>query len=96
MDRISALRNVEEALGEFEEGEIDLEALRRRVDTVVRTYATGFDRGETAAYRVDGPGRDRPVVVVAASPAEARDRATAVADVSPTGVERVSPPDRER
>lgn len=90
MDRISALRNVEEALGEFEAGDSTYEDLERRVRAVLRTYATEFDAGSKAAYRV---GDDRSVVVVAESPGEARDRARDLADVS-GDVERVSPPDR--
>ncbi|WP_459193587.1 DUF7854 family protein [Halosimplex sp. J119] len=50
MDRISALRNVEDALGDFEDGEIDLAELEREVRGTLRTYATEFD-GELAAYR---------------------------------------------
>ncbi|PSQ16971.1 hypothetical protein BRD00_09325 [Halobacteriales archaeon QS_8_69_26] len=90
MDRISALRNVEDALGEFEAGEIPYEELERRVQAVLRTYATEFDAGSKAAYRV---GDDRTVVVVADSPGAARDRAEDLADVSGS-VERVSPADR--
>ena len=43
MDRISALRNVEEALSAFEAGEADLAATERRVVAVLRTYATEFE-----------------------------------------------------
>lgn len=92
MDRISALRNVEEALAEFEAGEIDLATVERRVGAVLRTYATEFDREELAAYRVEGV--DGAVVVVAASPGDARERAEELQDVSVMSVERLSPPDR--
>ncbi|WP_436925449.1 DUF7854 family protein [Halosimplex amylolyticum] len=57
MDRISALRNVEDALGEFEDGEIDLAALEREVRGTLRTYATEFD-GELAAYQARSVERD--------------------------------------
>ena len=74
MDRISALRNVEEALAAFEAGEIDLSTAERRVQAVLRTYATEFADGERTVYRVEC--RDRPpVVVVATSRAAARVRA---------------------
>ncbi|MGM0590812.1 MAG: hypothetical protein ACQETI_04135 [Halobacteriota archaeon] len=75
MDRISALRNVEEALREFERGEADLDATERRVVTVLRTYATDFGADEDlAAYRAHGDDRADGVVVVATSPEEARER----------------------
>jgi hypothetical protein len=95
MDRISALRNVEEALAAFEEGDLDLASLEQRVGATLRTYATEFDGG-TATYRVEAEDRERPVVVVAASPAQARERAGDVADVSPAGVERLSDPPADR
>ncbi|WP_435180609.1 hypothetical protein [Halorussus sp. AFM4] len=74
MDRISALRNVEEALAEFESGEADLAATERRVLTVLRTYATEFESGDLAAYRASGTERADGLVVVAESPAQARER----------------------
>jgi hypothetical protein len=82
MDRISALRNVEDALAEFERGERDLAGMERRVLGVLRTYATEFDAaGEArAAYRVEAD-REEAVVVVAAGPGEARERAAELADV---------------
>ncbi len=42
MDRISALRNIEDALATFEQGETDLASMERRVRGVLRTYATEF------------------------------------------------------
>jgi hypothetical protein len=93
MDRISALRNVEDALAEFEAGEIHLERLERRVAGVLRTYATEFEDDHRAVYRVHGADRDRPLVVVAPSPGAARDRARHAADLRPTTVERVSDPE---
>lgn len=73
MDRISALRNVEEALAAFEAGETDLAGLERDVRGVLRTYATDFD-GELRAYRADGDGAADGTVVLAASRSEARER----------------------
>ncbi|PSQ05864.1 hypothetical protein BRC97_07920 [Halobacteriales archaeon QS_6_71_20] len=78
MDRISALRNVEDAVRAFEEGEADLAETERRVRTVLRTYATEFDRDDRRAFRVvAGPAEGR--VLVAGSPTEARERAVALA-----------------
>ncbi|WP_101295204.1 DUF7854 family protein [Halegenticoccus soli] len=74
MDRISALRNVEEALRAFEAGEADLESTERRVATVLRTYATEFEDGDLAAYRASGEGRADGLVVVAESPTDAERR----------------------
>lgn len=53
MDRISALRNVEAALTEFEQGETDLDGLERQVQAVLRTYVTDFEDERTAVYVVD-------------------------------------------
>lgn len=80
MDRISTLRNVEDALRDYENGECDLATLERRVRGAVRTYATEFETDGTAPYRVTGPDTD--LVVVADSPAEARDRAATLGDVT--------------
>ncbi|MFC7141025.1 hypothetical protein ACFQMA_14465 [Halosimplex aquaticum] len=96
MDRISALRNVEDALGEFEDGEIDLAELEREVRGTLRTYATEFD-GELAAYRArsaesdgDGEAGDADqdgtpqqvdgTVVLAGSPQGARERVRELVD----------------
>lgn len=73
MDRISALRNVEEALAAFEAGEDDLAGLERRVRSVLRTYATEFD-GELAAYRAVGADPADGMIVLAADPSGARER----------------------
>ena len=81
MDRISALRNVEDALSEFEAGECDLAAMERRVRGVLRTYATEF--ADQDAYRASGEEAADGVVVLASSPSEARER---VADLA--GVDR--------
>lgn len=89
MDRISALRNVENALREFENGETDLAETERRVGTVLRTYATEFETPGKRAYRavVDGSDEGNGTVVVASSPAEARERVGTLADRDPGAVE---------
>jgi hypothetical protein len=75
MDRISAIRNVEQALREFEAGETDLAATEERVLATLRTYATEFDDGSgLAAYVGRGDEAVEGVVVVASSRAEARER----------------------
>ncbi|OYR39802.1 hypothetical protein DJ82_08865 [Halorubrum sp. Ib24] len=80
MDRISAIRNVEDALRAFEDGEADLADTERRVAAVLRTYATEFD-GEDDVFRAVG---DDPVdgrVVVAPSAPAARERVLALSGV---------------
>lgn len=91
MDRISAIRNVEAALTEFEQGETDLQGLERQVQAVLRTYATEFEDERTAVYVVE-PTEEREVVVVAASPGAARDRAGDLleTDCEAATVERLS------
>ena len=91
MDRISALRNVEEALSAFEDGEIDLATAERRVAAVVRTYATEYETAADAAYRVETADRADGIVVVASSPDDARSRAEALLDepIRPTAIERL-------
>ncbi len=84
MDRISALRNVEDALRAFENGEADLADTERRVAAVLRTYATEFD-GDDDVFRAVG---DEPVdgqVVVAASKPAARERVLALSGFDPDG-----------
>ena len=91
MDRISALRNVEEALAAFEAGETDLAGLERRVRGVLRTYATEFD-GELAAYRAtDEAGDAGGTTVLADAPRTARERIAELTGVDPgrVTVERV-------
>lgn len=73
MDRISAIRNVEEALAAFEAGECDLAELERRVRGTLRTYATEFE-GELDAYRASGDDTVDGIVVLASSRREARER----------------------
>ncbi|GAA0725646.1 hypothetical protein J2744_000985 [Halorubrum trapanicum] len=79
MDRISAIRNVEDALREFENGETDLAATERRVAAVLRTYATEFD-GDDDVFRAVGDDPVDGTVVVAPSEPAARERVLAVSD----------------
>lgn len=88
MDRIAALRNVEEALLRFENGEVDLQELERLIGTVLRTYATDLD-GARALYRVEEPTPIVDVVVVATSVTEAEDRVRAIYDERPEKIVRV-------
>ncbi|MFB6268056.1 MAG: hypothetical protein ABEI31_10385 [Halodesulfurarchaeum sp.] len=80
MDRIAALRNVEEALAAYERGEIDLSTMEERVRGVLRTYATTFDDEGLEAYRASGdPAADGLVVVAETRPA-ARERVRELLD----------------
>jgi len=79
MDRISALRNVEDALATYERGETDLAGLEQEVQGVLRTFATEFEDG-LAAYRASGSDRVHGLVVVAASQREARERVCELVD----------------
>jgi len=85
MDRISALRNVEEALRAFEDGEADLRATEERVLTVLRTYATEFE-GDADVYRAVGEGPADGRVVVAPSEPAARERVRELAGDGPGDV----------
>lgn len=91
MDRISALRNVEDALAEFEAGEVDLDELERRVRGTLRTYATELD-GELRAYRATGDEPADEVVVLAPSAGAARERVAGLFDGDPAF--EVEPVDR--
>lgn len=82
MDRISAVRNVEDALRAFEDGDADLTATERRVATVLRTYATEFD-GDDSVFRATGEGPVDGRVVVAPSEPAARERVLAAAGIAP-------------
>ena len=73
MDRISALRNIEDALSAFEGEECSLPELEQEVRGILRTYATEFDE-ETRAYRAEGHERVAGLVVVARSRADAREQ----------------------
>jgi hypothetical protein len=72
MDRISALRNVEDALTRFEEDDLSLPELEREVRGILRTYATEFE--DATAYRAQGDASADGLVVVAPSLTEARER----------------------
>lgn len=74
MDRISALRNVEEALRTFESGEQSLETTQRQVRSVLQTYATEFETAERRPYRARGEEPADGTVVVAADAAGAAER----------------------
>lgn len=78
MDRISALRNLEKALGAFENGEIDLETMEDRVRGTVRTYSSSFEDGQL--YRANGPTAVDGLIVIADSHREARERIRELAD----------------
>jgi hypothetical protein len=78
MDRISALRNIEDALSAFEDGETDLAGLEREVRGVLRTYATEFE-GDLTPYRAEGGDADG-VVVLAPSRRAARERVRDLVD----------------
>ncbi len=87
MDRIAALRNIEDALSDFETGEIDLTTLDERVRGVLRTYATEFSDDRRAVYQVAG------TVVVAESPGAARQKVaelTTQTNAQQATVERLS------
>ena len=93
MDRISALRNVEDALSEFEAGETDLAETEKRVLAVLRTYATEFEAEGVATYRTSADGES--VLVVADGPETARERAADRLGVTPDVIE-VDRPDSFR
>ena len=92
MDRISALRNVEEALRTFEAGEADLATTEKRVVGVLRTYATDFE-GEETLYRATAPDAAADAVVVAPSAPAAAERIVSIrnldCDRDEVDVERV-------
>lgn len=73
MDRISALRNIEDALSDLEAGDADLASVEDRIQGVVRTFATDYD-GNLAGYRATGDGPASGLIVVAASPQDAETR----------------------
>jgi hypothetical protein len=78
VDRIAALRNVEDALADFERGEADLAATEERVLAVLRTYATEFDDLDT--FRAHGDDPADGVVVAAESRPAARERVLDLVD----------------
>ncbi len=82
MDRIAALRNVEEALSAFERGTVDLATMESRVQGILRTYATEFEEGALRAYRASGDPRVDGVIVVADSAGTARERVLDLVEVN--------------
>lgn len=90
MDRISALRNVEDALSAFERGNVELETTEARITATIRTYATSFERGAEAAYRVE-PISEDALIVVASSPEDAEQRAETLLgeEIVPERIERL-------
>lgn len=80
MDRISALRNVEEALQAFEAGEAELETTQRRVQSVLQSYATEFEDRERRAYRAHGDSPADGTVVVAPDQETAKTRVVELKD----------------
>ncbi len=82
MDRISALRNIEDALRAFENGEADLTETERRVAGALRTYASEFD-GDDDVFRAVGEGAVDGRVVIAPSEPAARERVLTAAGVDP-------------
>ncbi|MFC6873862.1 DUF7854 family protein [Halobellus marinus] len=88
MDRISALRNIEETLRDFEAGEADLAATEERVVGILRTYATDFESEEgLRPYRATGAGQAHGLVVVAESESAARERIADLVDVDPAALD---------
>ncbi len=83
MDRIAALRNVEDALAAFERGEIDLGRMEEQITGVLRTYATEFEDDELRAYRASGDPAADGLVVVAESRSEARERVDSLLEDGP-------------
>lgn len=79
MDRISALRNIEQALQQFDAGEIHLAEAERRIQTILRTYATEYE-GENAVFQAHGDPAVDGRVIVAPTEAAARDRLRALVD----------------
>jgi len=92
MDRISAIRNVEDALRKFEDGETDLADTERRVAAVLRTYATSFD-GDDDVFRAVGDDRVDGSVVVAPSVPAARERVLATNGIDPNDADGDPPAD---
>ena len=89
MDRISTLRNIEDALAEFEDGDCDLSTLERRVRGTLRTYATELE-GDQRAYRATGDEPADGRVVLAPSAGAARKRLTELLSGDPEfEIERV-------
>ena len=87
VDHISALRNVEEALRAFEDGEADLATTQQRVQSVLQSYATEFEADERRPYRARGEAPADGVVVVAADAETAERRVRELADAADASFE---------
>jgi hypothetical protein len=87
MDRISTLRNIEDALARYEDDELQLPELEREVRGVLRTYATDFE--DATAYRARGDPNADGLVVVADSRTEAREQIEGLVDDAAFEVEPV-------
>ncbi|WP_049980666.1 DUF7854 family protein [Halolamina rubra] len=87
MDHISALRNVEEALRAFEDGEADLATTQRRVQSVLQSYATEFEAEARRPYRAHGDEPVDGVVVVAPDAETARSRVRSLSDAADAAFE---------
>lgn len=88
MDRISTLRNIEDALSRYEDDDLSLPELEREVRGVLRTYATEL-QPDARAYRVRGTSAVDGLVVVASSRREAREQVESL--VSDPGEFEVEP-----
>lgn len=84
MDRIAALRNVEETLAAFENGEVTLAQAERRTVAVLRTFASEFDDPDRQVYRATIGDHER--IVIADSATDARGRVADARDVTPADV----------
>jgi len=86
MDRISALRNIEESLRAFETGDSDLAAVEQQVIGVLRTYAAELDStsSELCAYEASGTERVAGLIVVAPSKSKAHDRIATLLHIDPS------------
>ncbi|MFB6094357.1 MAG: hypothetical protein ABEJ77_05395 [Halanaeroarchaeum sp.] len=83
VDRIAAIRTIDDALASFERGEIDLATMESRVQGTLRTYATEYPDDDLRAYRASGDDRAAGIVVLAADRAEARERVSRLLEGDP-------------
>jgi hypothetical protein len=86
MDRISALRNIEESLRAFETGNSDLTTVEQRVIGVLRTYAAELEStsSELCAYEASGTQQVAGLIVVAASELKAREQIATLLNIDPS------------
>lgn len=66
---------MEDALRDYEAGEVDLAGLEQRIGTILRTYATDFEATDLDVYRAVG-GEAEGTIVAAEGSADARQRIT--------------------